>query len=46
MGYLTAKQFSEIWGITERRIIKLCKENRISGALKKRYGMGNSKRNY
>lgn len=34
MGYLTAKQFSEIWGITERRIIKLCKENRISGAVK------------
>lgn len=34
MGYLTAKQFSEIWGITERRIIKLCKENRISGAIK------------
>ena len=35
MGYLTAKQFSEIWGITERRIIKLCKEDRISGAIKK-----------
>jgi len=34
MGNLTAKQFSEIWGITERRIIKLCKENRISGAIK------------
>lgn len=34
MGYLTAKQFSEIWGITERRIIKLCKENRIHGAIK------------
>lgn len=34
MGYLTAKQFSEIWGITERRIIKLCKEGRISGAIK------------
>lgn len=34
MGYLTAKQFSEIWGITERRIIKLCKENRIEGAMK------------
>jgi hypothetical protein len=34
MGYLTAKQFSEIWGVTERRIIKLCKENRISGAIK------------
>ena len=34
MGYLTAKQFSKIWGITERRIIKLCKENRIHGAIK------------
>ena len=34
MGYLTAKQFSEKWGITERRIIKLCKEDRISGAIK------------
>ena len=35
MGYLTAKQFSKIWGITERRIIKLCKEDRINGARKK-----------
>ena len=34
MDYLTAKQFSEIWGITERRIIKLCSENRINGAIK------------
>lgn len=34
MGYLTVKQFSEIWGITERRIIKLCKEGRINGAIK------------
>lgn len=34
MGYLTAKQFSEKWGISERRIIKLCKENRINGAVK------------
>ena len=34
MGYLTAKQFAELWGITERRIIKLCSENRISGARK------------
>lgn len=34
MGYLTAKQFSKIWGITERRIIKLCKEERINGAVK------------
>lgn len=34
MGYLTAKQFSEKWGISERRIIKLCAENRINGAIK------------
>lgn len=34
MEYLTAKQFSNIWGITERRIIKLCNENRVSGAIK------------
>jgi len=34
MGYLTAKQFSEKWGISERRIIKLCSEDRISGAIK------------
>ena len=34
MEYLTAKQFSNIWGITERRIIKLCNEGRINGAEK------------
>ena len=34
MGFLTAKQFSEKWEISERRIIKLCKENRINGAVK------------
>lgn len=34
MGYLTAKKFSEKWEISERRIIKLCSENRISGAVK------------
>lgn len=34
MGYLTAKQFSEKWKISERRIIKLCKEQRINGAIK------------
>ena len=34
MAYLTAKQFSDKWGITERRIIKLCKEDRINGAIK------------
>lgn len=35
MAYLTAKQFSEKWGISERRIIKLCKEQRINGAIKR-----------
>ena len=34
MGYLTAKQFSDIWEISERRIIKLCSENRIDGSIK------------
>lgn len=34
MEYLTVKQLSEKWGITERRIIKLCNENRIDGAIK------------
>lgn len=34
MSYLTAKQFSEKWEISERRIIKLCHENRINGAIK------------
>ena len=34
MKYLNARQFSEKWGITERRIIKLCKDGRIDGAFK------------
>jgi len=34
MAYLTAKQLSLKWGISERRIIKLCNENRINGAIK------------
>ncbi len=34
MKYLNAKQFSENWGITQRRIIKLCKDGRIDGAVK------------
>ena len=34
IGFFTAKQFSEKWGISERRIIKLCKEERIAGAIK------------
>ena len=34
MKYLGSKQFSKIWEISERRIIKLCNEGRISGAIK------------
>lgn len=34
MGYLTIKQLSEKWKISERRIVNLCRENRISGAIK------------
>ena len=34
MGYLTVKQFSEKWDITQRRIVKLCNEGRIDGAIK------------
>lgn len=34
MGYLTVKQLSEKWGISERRIVNLCRENRIGGAIK------------
>lgn len=34
MNFFNAKQFSEIWSISERRIIKLCKDGRIDGAIK------------
>lgn len=34
MNYLTAKQLSIKWEISERRIIKLCQESRIEGATK------------
>lgn len=34
MNYLNAKQLSENWGISIRRIIKLCKDGRIDGAFK------------
>lgn len=35
MEYLKAKDFSKLWNISERRIIKLCQEGRIVGAIKK-----------
>lgn len=34
MEYLSVKQTSELWNISERRIIKLLNENRIPGAIK------------
>ena len=34
MNFLNAKQLSEIWSISERRIIKLCNDGRIDGAIK------------
>jgi len=34
MDYLSIKQTSEKWGISTRRIQKLCGEERISGATK------------
>lgn len=34
MGYISVKAASEKWGISERRIQKLCEENRINGTEK------------
>ena len=34
MDFLTTKQASLKWNITQRRITKLCEENRIKGAIK------------
>lgn len=34
MNYISVKTASEKWGISERRIQKLCEENRIEGTLK------------
>ena len=33
MDYISVKAASEKWGISERRIQKLCEENRIDGTL-------------
>jgi predicted site-specific integrase-resolvase len=34
MNLLTAKQASEKWGISTRRVTRLCEEGRIKGAAK------------
>lgn len=35
MSYMSIKEVSKKWGISERRIMRLCQENRIDGAIKK-----------
>ena len=34
MEFLTTKQASELWGISQRRVAILCEEGRIDGAVK------------
>ena len=34
MNYITAKEASEKWGITVRRVQVLCSENKIQGAVR------------
>ena len=34
MKYMSTKEASEKWGITDRRIRALCNEDRIEGAVK------------
>ncbi len=31
--YMTAQETAELWGISVRRVQRLCKENRIEGVL-------------
>lgn len=33
MEYLTTAEFSEIWGISQRRVGIYCKEGRLEGAM-------------
>ena len=34
MDFSTTKQYSSIWNISQRRITKLCEQDRIKGAVK------------
>ncbi|WP_246597695.1 helix-turn-helix domain-containing protein [Faecalicatena faecalis] len=36
-GYITASEAAKNWGISERRVQKLCEENRIPGVSKLSY---------
>ena len=33
-GYMTTKEAAEKWGVTPRQVQILCKENRITGAMR------------
>ena len=33
-GYMTAQEVAEKWGVTPRQVQILCKENRITGAMR------------
>lgn len=35
MDYLTAAETAEKWGISDRRVTKLCNEGRVKGAIRK-----------
>ena len=35
MEYLTTTEMAKIWGLSSRRIVVLCTEGRIDGAIKK-----------
>lgn len=37
MDYLTAEEIAEKWGISDRRVTKLCNEGRIPGAIRKSF---------
>lgn len=34
MDYISAQEVAKIWGISERRVQKLCEEDRIPGVIK------------
>lgn len=34
MDYITVREAAEKWGITERRVQKLCEEGRVMGAVR------------
>jgi len=34
MNFVTTKQLSQLWHISSRRVLKLCEEGRLDGAVK------------